>query len=58
MFGDVAIAVNPNDKRYIDLIEATEIPISGKSIKIISDKYVDKDLELSKITPAHDFNDF
>ena len=61
MFGDVAIAVNPNDKRYIDLIgETFEIPISGKSIKIISDKYVDKDFGTGclKITPAHDFNDF
>ena len=61
MFGDVAIAVNPNDKRYIDLIgETFEIPISGKSIKIISDNYVDKDFGTGclKITPAHDFNDF
>ena len=61
MFGDVAIAVNPNDKRYKNLIGSNfEIPILGKSIKIIGDNYVDKDFGTGclKITPAHDFNDF
>ena len=61
MFGDVAIAVNPNDKRYKNLIGSNfEIPILGKSIKVIGDNYVDKDFGTGclKITPAHDFNDF
>ena len=61
MFGDVAIAVNPEDKRYKKLIgQEFEIPLSGKKIKVINDSYVDPDFGTGclKITPAHDFNDF
>ena len=61
MFGDTAVAVNPKDKRYINLIGKTVIlPISDREIPIISDNYVDPKLGTGcvKITPAHDFNDF
>ena len=61
MFGDVAIAVNPNDKKYKDLIgESFEIPFCDRSIEVIGDKHVDKSFGTGclKITPAHDFNDF
>lgn len=61
MFGDVAIAVNPLDKRYSHLVEKTvKIPIVNREIPIISDEYVDIDLGTGalKITPAHDPNDF
>lgn len=61
MFGDVAIAVNPKDDRYKDLI-GTEVvlPIVGKVIPIISDDFPDpeKGTGAVKITPAHDPNDF
>lgn len=61
MFGDVAIAVNPNDKKYKNLIgESFEVPFCERSIEVIGDKYVDKSFGTGclKITPAHDFNDF
>ena len=61
MFGDVAIAVNPKDKRYKKFVgQEFEIPLSGKKIKVITDSYVDPDFGTGclKITPAHDFNDF
>ena len=61
MFGDTAVAVNPEDKRYTNLIGKTVIlPISDREIPIISDNYVDPKLGTGcvKITPAHDFNDF
>lgn len=61
MFGDVAIAVNPLDKRYSHLVGKTvKIPIINREIPIISDEYVDIDLGTGalKITPAHDPNDF
>ena len=61
MFGDVAIAVNPNDKKYKNLIgEEFEVPFCERSIKVIGDKYVDESFGTGclKITPAHDFNDF
>lgn len=61
MFGDTAIAVNPKDKRYKDLIgKFVYIPISHKKIPIIADEYVDPDFGTGalKITPAHDPNDF
>tara|TARA_Y100001970_G_C14220313_1_gene852252 strand:- start:46 stop:2694 length:2649 start_codon:yes stop_codon:yes gene_type:complete len=61
MMGDTAIAVNPKDDRYIDLInKIVEIPIVGRTIKIISDNYADPDQGSGavKITPAHDFNDY
>ncbi len=61
MLGDTAIAVNPNDIRYKNLIGKTVIlPIANKEIPIIADKYVDIDFGTGavKITPAHDPNDF
>ncbi len=61
MFGDVCVAVNPNDKRYKDKIgKELILPIINKKIPIISDDYVEKDFGTGvvKITPAHDFNDF
>ena len=61
MFGDVAIAVNPSDKKYSELIGKTVmIPLSGRQISIIADEYVDKSFGTGavKITPAHDPNDY
>ncbi len=61
MFGDVAIAVNPNDFKYKDLIGKTCVmPLTGREIPIIADDYVDKSFGTGalKITPAHDPNDF
>lgn len=61
MFGDVAIAVHPDDERYKDLIGTKVIlPLVGREIPIISDEYPDpeKGTGAVKITPAHDPNDF
>ncbi|MEI7473672.1 MAG: valine--tRNA ligase [bacterium] len=61
MFGDVAIAVNPNDYRYKSFIGKTvSIPLSGKEIPIIADEAVEMDFGTGalKITPAHDPNDY
>ena len=61
MLGDTAVAVNPNDKRYINLIGKNVIlPIVNKPIPIIADDYVEMDFGtgIVKITPAHDPNDF
>lgn len=61
MFGDVAVAVNPNDFKYKDLIgKKCIIPLTGREIPIIADEYVDKSFGTGalKITPAHDPNDF
>ena len=61
MMGDTAIAVNPKDKRYLDLIgKSVKIPIVNRSIKIIADHYADPEQGSGavKITPAHDFNDY
>ena len=61
MFGDVAIAVNPNDYKYKDLIgKNCVMPLTGRVIPIIADDYVDKTFGTGalKITPAHDPNDF
>lgn len=61
MFGDVALAVNPNDPRYSGLIgKKVVIPVVEREIPIISDEYVDIDVGTGvlKITPAHDPNDF
>ena len=61
MFGDTAVAVNPNDDRYKDLI-GTEamIPLINKNISIVADQHVDPKVGTGalKVTPAHDFNDF
>lgn len=61
LFGDVAVAVNPNDERYKDLIGTrVQLPLTGKEITIIADDYVDPAFGTGavKITPAHDANDF
>lgn len=61
MFGDVAIAVNPNDFKYKDMIgKIVSVPLTGREIPIIADDYVDKNFGTGalKITPAHDPNDF
>lgn len=61
IFGDVAIAVHPDDHKYSELIGKTVvIPLSGREIPIIADEYVDKSFGTGavKITPAHDPNDF
>jgi len=61
MFGDVAIAVNPTDYKYKDLIGKTVcMPLTSREIPIIADEFVDKKFGTGavKITPAHDPNDF
>ena len=61
IFGDVAIAVHPSDKKYSELIGKTVmIPLSGRQIPIIADEYVDKSFGTGavKITPAHAPNDY
>ncbi len=61
MFGDVAVAVHPDDPRYKDLIgEKVTLPLTNKTIPIIADTYVDQAYGTGavKITPAHDPNDF
>ncbi|MDY0269214.1 valine--tRNA ligase [Trichloromonas sp.] len=61
MLGDTAVAVNPEDDRYTDLIGKTVLlPLVGREIPIIADDYVDREFGSGavKITPAHDFNDF
>ena len=61
IFGDVAIAVHPEDYKYSELIGKTVIiPLSGREIPIIADEYVDRNFGTGavKITPAHDPNDF
>jgi len=61
MLGDVAVAVNPQDKRYQHLIgKYLLLPLVGRQIPIIADDYVDVDFATGcvKITPAHDFNDY
>ena len=61
MLGDVAVAVNPSDKRFKDLIGSNAIlPIVGRKIPIIADKMVDPEFGTGcvKITPAHDPNDY
>ncbi|MCK4739831.1 MAG: class I tRNA ligase family protein, partial [Deltaproteobacteria bacterium] len=61
ILGDVAVAVNPDDDRYKDLIgKFLILPLINKEIPIIADSEVDMDFGTGavKITPAHDFNDF
>jgi len=61
IYGDVAVAVNPNDERYKNLIGNTVIvPLVGREVPIIADDYVDIEFGTGclKITPAHDPNDF
>ncbi len=61
MLGDVAVAVNPDDARYTNLVgKEVVLPLTGRSIRVIADSYVDKEFGTGcvKITPAHDFNDW
>ncbi len=61
MFGDTAVAVNPEDERYQDIIGKTlKLPLTDREIPVIADAYVDKEFGTGcvKITPAHDPNDF
>lgn len=61
MLGDVAVAVNPDDERYKDLVGKNVIlPIVNRKIPVIADSFVDKEFGsgVVKITPAHDPNDF
>ena len=61
MLGDTAVAVNPKDERYINLVGQNVIlPITERKIKIIQDDYADPEQGSGavKITPAHDFNDY
>ena len=61
MFGDMAVAVNPNDDRYKHFIgKYVDLPFVGRKIPIIGDEYVDMEFGTGclKITPGHDFNDY
>ncbi|MBQ9659404.1 MAG: valine--tRNA ligase [Clostridia bacterium] len=61
MLGDTAVAVNPEDERYTDIVGKTCIlPIMNKEIPIIADRFVEKEFGTGcvKITPAHDMNDY
>ena len=61
MLGDTAVAVNPEDERYKDLVGRWAIlPVLGRRIPVIADSYVDPQFGTGalKITPAHDVNDF
>lgn len=60
MLGDTAVAVNPGDERYRDIIGKTlQLPLTGRAIPVISDSAVDPSFGTGavKVTPAHDFND-
>jgi len=61
LFGDVAVAVHPDDERYRHLIgQKLHLPLTDKTIPILADSFVDKEFGTGcvKITPAHDFNDY
>jgi valyl-tRNA synthetase len=61
LLGDTAVAVNPNDERYKDIIgKMLKLPLTDREIPVIADEYVDKEFGTGcvKITPAHDPNDF
>lgn len=61
LLGDTAVAVNPNDDRYKDIVgKMVELPLTGRQIPVIADEYVDMEFGTGvvKITPAHDPNDF
>ncbi|MCR1841798.1 valine--tRNA ligase [Murimonas intestini] len=61
LLGDTAVAVNPEDERYKDLIgKMLKLPLTDREIPVIADSYVDKEFGTGcvKITPAHDPNDF
>lgn len=61
LLGDAAVAVHPGDERYASIVgKFVELPLAGRQIPIIADKYVDPEFGTGcvKITPAHDFNDY
>ncbi len=61
LFGDVAVAVNPNDERYRDFVgKLVVVPLAGQSVPVITDDYADPSFGTGavKITPAHDPNDY
>lgn len=61
LLGDTAVAVNPDDERFKDIVgKALILPLTGREIPVIADSYVDKEFGTGcvKITPAHDPNDF
>lgn len=61
MLGDTAVAVNPEDERYKDLVgKEVMLPLADRPIPVIADHYVDMEFGTGcvKITPAHDFNDY
>ena len=61
LFGDTAVAVNPDDERYKDIVgKMLKLPMTDREIPVIADPYVDKEFGTGcvKITPAHDPNDF
>ena len=61
LFGDVAVAVHPEDKRYMHLIgQKVYLPLTDRIVPIIGDEYCNpsQGSGVVKITPAHDFNDF
>ncbi len=60
-FGDTALMVHPDDKRYKDIVgESIKLPIIDREIEIIADKYVDMEFGTGvvKVTPSHDQNDY
>ena len=61
MLGDSAVAVHPDDPRYLDLVgKSVILPLVGREIPVVADDYVEMEFGTGvvKITPAHDFNDF
>ncbi len=61
LFGDTAVAVNPNDKRYADLVgKMVRLPLTDREIPVVADEHADPEYGTGvvKITPAHDFDDF
>ncbi|TFW35576.1 valine--tRNA ligase [Massilia horti] len=61
MLGDVAVAVDPTDERYMALHgKMIKLPLTGREVPIVADSYVEKEFGTGcvKITPAHDFNDY
>ncbi len=61
LLGDTAVAVNPEDERYKDLVgKMLQLPLTDRQIPVVADEYVDKEFGTGcvKITPAHDPNDF
>ena len=61
ILGDTAVAVNPNDKRFKDLVgEKAILPLTNREIPIIADRLVDPDFGTGavKVTPAHDLTDY